>query len=102
MWRINEQLNERNTFWTVREGTGRGNIGGWASADTGTDDSCEADDDTWTTSTSLWAVCEDGDEEIVVGPDCNNWPGVTSEGAAISGWFGLDVPTEGMDSDMVW
>jgi len=37
-------------------------------------------DDTCTTSTSFWAICEDCSEGIIGGPGCKSWPGVTREG----------------------
>ena len=36
-----------------------------------------------TTSTSLWAVCKGLGEGAIVGPDCNNWSGVTKGGVGV-------------------
>ena len=78
----------RHTLWLAREGTGNGSMGGWACVATGTDGSGDgaaaaAAGDTLTTSTSLWAVCTGWGEGTIVGPDCNNWSGVTKEGVGV-------------------
>lgn len=36
-----------------------------------------------TPSTSLWAVCKGLGEGAIVGPDCNNWSGVTKGGVGV-------------------
>lgn len=84
----------KNTFCS--DGKGKGNIGSWTSAV----DCDNSGDNTCTTSTSLWAVCEGWDEETAVGPGCKSWPGVTKEGVAPSFRIELDVPdTEVTDSE---
>lgn len=35
------------------------------------------------TSTSLWAICKGLGEGAIVGPDCNNWSGVTKGGVGV-------------------
>lgn len=86
-----------------REVTGKGSIGGWASAKTGRDGSGNDIDVTWTTSTSLWGACEGWPEVTNDGPGCNNWPGVIREGADVSVWIEVDDPTTaGGNWDPVW
>lgn len=83
------------------DGAGRGNIGSCESFAAAAGDGGNSDEDTLTTSTSLWAVCEGWDEDTMVSSGWKNWPGVTNGGIAPSGKTEPDVlAMDDTDSDV--